>query len=71
MLALLFALGSLLFGLHVNQKPEVDVLRPEFDDARKIHVNITVPGLEDNPETIEIKLPVNANEGQLEWTRHR
>lgn len=49
----------------------VDVLRPEFDDARKIHVNITVPGLEDNPETIEIKLPVNANEGQLEWTRHR
>lgn len=49
----------------------VDVLRPEFDDAKKIHVNITVPGLEDNMETIEIKLPVNSNEGQLEWTRHR
>ncbi len=49
----------------------VDVLRPEFDDAKKIHVNITVPGLEDNQETIEIKLPVNSNEGQLEWTRHR
>ena len=49
----------------------VDVLRPEFDDAKKIHVNITVPGLENNQETIEIKLPVNSNEGQLEWTRHR
>ena len=49
----------------------VDVLRPEFDDAKKIHVNITVPGLEDNQESIEIKLPVNSNEGQLEWTRHQ
>jgi len=48
----------------------LDVLRPEFDDSKKIHVNITVPGLDNDQETIEIKLPVNSNEGQLEWTRH-
>lgn len=48
----------------------VDVLRPEFDD-KKIHINITVPGLDDNnAQTIEIKLPDNGNEGQLDWTRH-
>lgn len=50
---------------------DVDVLRPEFDDARKIRVNISVPGLDDGEQTIEIKLPDNLNEGQLEWTHHR
>lgn len=48
----------------------VDVLRPDFDD-RKIHINITVPGIDDkNQQTIEINLPRNNNEGQLDWTRH-
>lgn len=52
--------------------PDVDVLRPEFDDSRKIQLNITVPGLGDeNNQTFEINLPVNSNEGQLDWNRHR
>lgn len=48
----------------------VDVLRPDFDD-KKIHINITVPGIDDkNQQTIEINLPRNNNEGQLDWIRH-
>lgn len=49
----------------------VDVLRPEFDD-KKIHINITVPGIDDeNQQTIEINLPKDLNEGQIDWIRHR
>lgn len=49
----------------------VDVLRPDFDDLKKLHVDITVPGLEDGQETAEIKMPENFNEGQLPWVQHR
>ncbi|MBQ1949602.1 MAG: zf-HC2 domain-containing protein [Treponema sp.] len=37
----------------------VDVLRPEFDEAKKISIKINVPGLDEENDTIEIKLPVN------------
>lgn len=37
----------------------VDVLRPEFDETKKISIKINVPGLEEEDDTIEIKLPVN------------
>lgn len=51
--------------------PDVDVLRPEFDDSRNIKLNITVPGLNDNDiQTFEINLPANSYEGQLEWNHH-
>lgn len=58
-------------GSTYSSLTDVDVLRPEFDDARKIRVNISVPGLDNGEQTIEIKLPENFNEGQLEWTHHR
>lgn len=37
----------------------VDVLRPDFDETKKISIKINVPGLDDANDTIEIKLPVN------------
>ncbi|MBQ5999761.1 MAG: hypothetical protein IJL70_09885 [Treponema sp.] len=37
----------------------VDVLRPEFDEPNKISIKINVPGLEEDDDSIEIKLPVN------------
>jgi hypothetical protein len=37
----------------------VDVLRPEFDEPNKISIKINVPGLEENDDSIEIKLPMN------------
>lgn len=49
---------------------DVDVIRPEFDETRKIQLNITVPGLNDENQTFEINLPVNSYEGSLEWNRH-
>ncbi len=37
----------------------VDVLRPDFEEPNKISIKINVPGLEQENDSIEIKLPVN------------
>ena len=51
--------------------PDVDVLRPDFDDSRNFKFKITVPGLNDEEiQTFEFNLPENMYEGQLEWNRH-
>lgn len=38
---------------------DVDVLRPEFESTNKISIKINVPGLDNEEDSIEIKLPVN------------
>ena len=43
----------------------VDVLRPEFDEPNRISIKINVPGLEENDDSIEIKLPMNRIPDQL------
>lgn len=38
---------------------DVDVLRPNFDAPNKISIKINIPGLDNEDDSIEIKLPVN------------
>lgn len=44
---------------------DVDVLRPDFDAPNKISIKINIPGLDNEEDSIEIKLPVNMLPEQL------
>lgn len=45
---------------------DVDVFRPNFDNENTISIKITVPGINANPYTTEIELPVDLYKGYIE-----
>lgn len=69
MLALLFALGSLLFGLHVNQKPEIDSINPPVGSPGDLII-ITGKGFGSSRETnyVEFGGSKLTSSSYISWT---